>query len=59
MVLTGDYTLGILFVGLGAWSIYWMWRAGRDILGQGGLFATGLLVMTYIIHLLLALFQPL
>ena len=59
MVLTGDYTLGILFVGLGAWSIYWMWRAGRDILGLGGLFATGLLVMTYIIHLLLALFQPL
>lgn len=59
MVLTGDYTLGILFVGLGAWSIYWMWRAGRDILGRGGLFATGLLVMTYIIHLLLALFQPL
>ena len=33
--------------------------AGRDILGRGGLFATGLLVMTYIIHLLLALFQPL
>ena len=57
MVLTGDYTLGILFVGLGAWSIYWMWRAGQDILGRGGLFATGLLVMTYIIHLLLALFN--
>lgn len=59
MVLTGDYTLGILFIGLGAWSIYWMWRAGRDMLGKGGLFATGLLVVTYLIHLVLALFQPL
>jgi hypothetical protein len=59
MVLTGDYTLGILFIALGAWSIYWMWRIGRDTLGQGGFFATGLLAVTYIIHLMLAIFQPL
>lgn len=59
MVLTGDYTLGILFIALGAWSIYWMWRIGRDTLSQGGFFATGLLAVTYIIHLMLAIFQPL
>jgi hypothetical protein len=36
-----------------------MWRIGRDTLGQGGFFATGLLAVTYIIHLMLAIFQPL
>ena len=49
VIITGDGTLLILITPLIFWSIYWLWRIGRDQLGRGGWFATGLLFLSFVI----------
>ncbi|NCF47986.1 MAG: hypothetical protein GWP36_00500 [Bacteroidetes bacterium] len=49
VVATGDITFLILITPLIIWSIYWLWRIGRDQLGRGGWLATGLLFLSFVI----------
>jgi len=49
VIITGDGTLLILITPLIFWSVYWLWRIGRDQLGRGGWFATGLLFLSFVI----------
>lgn len=55
-VLSGDMTLLVLIAPLVFWTIYWLWRIGRDQLGRGGWFATGLLCLSFVIDAGLSLF---
>ena len=56
VILTGDGTMLVLLTPLIFWTIYWLWRIGRDQLGRGGLFATGLLFLSFVIDAGLFLF---
>ena len=56
VILTGDGTMLILLTPLIFWTIYWLWRIGRDQLGRGGWFATGLLFLSFVIDAGLFLF---
>ena len=56
VILTGDGTLLILITPLIFWTVYWLWRIGRDQLGRGGWFATGLLFLSFVIDAGLFLF---
>ena len=56
VILTGDATLLILITPLIFWTVYWLWRIGRDQLGRGGWFATGLLFLSFVIDAGLFLF---
>jgi len=49
VIVTGDGTLLILITPLIFWTVYWLWRIGRDQLGRGGWFATGLLFLSFVI----------
>ena len=55
-VLSGDMTLLVLIAPLVFWTVYWLWRIGRDQLGRGGWFATGLLCLSFVIDAGLSLF---
>ncbi len=58
VVLTGDQSILILIMPTAIWTIYWLWRVGRDIVGKGGLMAAGFVAMSFIIDVaLLALLQ--
>ena len=56
VIVTGDTTLLILITPLIFWSVYWLWRVGRDQLGRGGWFATGLLFMSFMIDAVMFMF---
>ena len=56
VILTGDGTMLILLTPLIFWTVYWLWRIGRDQLGRGGWFATGLLFLSFVIDAGLFLF---
>ena len=56
VIVTGDATLLILITPLIFWSVYWLWRVGRDQLGRGGWFATGLLFMSFMIDAVMFMF---
>ena len=49
VILSGDATMLILITPLIFWTVYWLWRIGRDQLGRGGWFATGLLFLSFVI----------
>ncbi|MEC8673347.1 MAG: hypothetical protein VXY13_06350 [Pseudomonadota bacterium] len=49
VILSGDATMLILLTPLIFWTVYWLWRIGRDQLGRGGWFATGLLFLSFVI----------
>ena len=51
MVATGDHSMLILILPVAIWSIYWLWRLGRDIVGKGGGVAAGFVVMSFLIDL--------
>ena len=53
MVATGDHSMLILILPVAIWSIYWLWRLGRDIVGKGGGVAAGFVVMSFLIDLCL------
>jgi hypothetical protein len=55
-ILSGDATMLVLMTPLIFWTIYWLWRIGRDQLGRGGWFATGLLFLSFVIDAGLFLF---
>lgn len=51
MMLTGSEQLPVMVLGpLLAWTVYWLWRAGRDQIGRGGWVATGFVVLSVIIE---------
>lgn len=56
VIVTGDVTLLVVITPLIFWSIYWLWRIGRDQLGRGGWFATGLLFMSFVIDAVMFMF---
>ena len=56
VILSGDATMLILLTPLIFWTVYWLWRIGRDQLGRGGWFATGLLFLSFVIDAGLFLF---
>lgn len=49
VILSGDATMLVLITPLIFWTVYWLWRIGRDQLGRGGWFATGLLFLSFVI----------
>ena len=49
VIVSGDATMLILITPLIFWTVYWLWRIGRDQLGRGGWFATGLLFLSFVI----------
>ena len=49
VMLMANGTILILITPLIFWTIYWLWRIGRDQLGRGGWFATGLLCLSFVI----------
>ncbi|MDB3891888.1 hypothetical protein N9368_02105 [Alphaproteobacteria bacterium] len=50
MMLGGSDQMPIIFFGpLLVWTIYWLWRAGRDQIGRGGWVATGFLLLSLIV----------
>ena len=49
--MTGDQTVLILILPLAIWTIYWLWRLGRDIIGKGGGVAAGLVMLSFMIDL--------
>lgn len=51
LVMTGDQTVLILILPLAIWTIYWLWRLGRDIIGKGGGVAAGLVMLSFMIDL--------
>jgi hypothetical protein len=56
VIVSGDATMLILITPLIFWTVYWLWRIGRDQLGRGGWFATGLLFLSFVIDAGLFLF---
>ena len=49
VIVSGDATMLVLITPLIFWTVYWLWRIGRDQLGRGGWFATGLLFLSFVI----------
>lgn len=50
MMLGGSDQVPVLFFGpLLVWTVYWLWRTGRDQLERGGWVATGFLVLSVIV----------
>ncbi len=49
IIITEDLTYSILLFGLFFWTVYWLWRIGRDQLGRDGWYATGLIFLSIVI----------
>ena len=49
ILITEDLTYSILLFGLFFWTVYWLWRIGRDQLGRDGWYATGLIFLSIVI----------
>ena len=53
IIITEDLTYSILLFGLFFWTVYWLWRIGRDIVGKGGWVASGFIVLSFAIDVAL------
>jgi hypothetical protein len=51
MVISGDPSMLMLILPVAVWSIYWLWRLGRDIVGRGGGVAAGFVMLSFMIDL--------
>jgi len=49
MVLSGDPSMLVLILPVAIWSIYWLWRLGRDVIGKGGAAAAGFVMLSFLI----------
>ena len=49
IIITEDLTYSILLFGFFFWTVYWLWRIGRDQLGRDGWYATGLIFLSIVI----------
>ena len=49
MVLSGDPSMLVLILPVAIWSIYWLWRLGRDVIGKGGAVAAGFVMLSFLI----------
>jgi len=53
MIVMADSQLLLLITPIIIWTVYWLWRLGKDQLQRGGWVATGFLALSFIIDLLL------
>ena len=53
VIFTSDHTILLLILPLAAWTCYWMWRIGRDVIGKGGFLAAALVGLSIIVDVTL------
>ena len=53
VVITGDQSVMVLILLIAIWTCYWLWRIGRDIVGQGGWVAAGFIALSFVIDVAL------
>jgi hypothetical protein len=53
VIATANPALLVMITPVIIWTIYWLWRVGKDQLQRGGWVATGFLALSFVIDLLL------
>ena len=53
VIFTSDHTILLLILPLAAWTCYWMWRIGRDVIGKGGFLAAALVGLSMMVDVTL------